>query len=336
MRVLFAIVVLAAAGWGGFWYWNASMRDEALTGWLEARREAGWIAEAEIRVTGFPNRVDSIVSGLDLANPDAGWSWSASEFQILSQTWKPLHVIAVWPDHQTVATPYDTVAVQSSRMVGSVVFEPNLRLGLDRATIELSDLELAGEAGWQTGLGEGLLSLRKSPAPEAAPNSYDMDFSARRLSLPAAWVSHARRSGLLPETIDLGHLAATLTFDKAWDRPGIEGDPPAVVALEVTEARLTWGQLDLTGSGRLRSDARGFAEGRLDLVANNWRGMLDVAEDTGTIDSGLAGALRGALGLYATLSGDGDTLRAPLEFENGEMLLGPVPVAPAPMLRREN
>ena len=38
MRVLLAIVVLAALGWSGFWYWNASARDRALTNWLEERR----------------------------------------------------------------------------------------------------------------------------------------------------------------------------------------------------------------------------------------------------------------------------------------------------------
>ena len=67
MRVLLAIVVLAALGWSGFWYWNASARDRALTNWLEERRAAGWIAEGDVRVTGFPNRVDVIVDGLALA-----------------------------------------------------------------------------------------------------------------------------------------------------------------------------------------------------------------------------------------------------------------------------
>lgn len=334
MRLLFAIVVLAALGWGGFWFWNASMREQALSDWLESRRAAGWVAEGEVRVTGFPNRVDAIVNGLDLANPEEGWSWSAPELQILSQTWKPLHVIAVWPEHQTVATPYDTVRIESSRMLGSVVFEPNLRLGLDHSTIELRDVAIAGETGWRTGLGEGLLSVRKTPDPEAAPHSYDLDFNARRLSLPEGWSSRARQSRLLPETIDLGRVAAMLTFDKAWDRPAVEGEPPLLLALDLAEVRFSWGPLDLTGSGRLRADADGFAEGRLDLVANNWRDMLDVAEDIGTIDPGVAGALRGALGIVAALAGDGDRLNVPLDFEDGEMRLGPVPIGRAPMLHR--
>ena len=334
MRALLAIVVLAALGWGGFWFWNASMRDRALTGWLEERRAAGWVAEGDVRVTGFPNRVDSILTDLELANPAEGWSWTAPEFQILSQTWKPHHVIAVWPEHQTIATPYDTIAVTAGRMVGSAVFEPNLRLGLDHSTVELRDIALAGGAGWQAGLGEALFSVRRSPAPGAAPFTYDVDFNAKRLSLPEAWIARVKQSGLLPETIALGHLAAALTFDRAWDRPAIEGEPPRLLSMSISEMRFTWGRLDLLAAGTLGVDARGYAEGQLDLTANNWRGMLDVAERSGAVSPAFAGTLRGALGLYAALSGRGESLKAPLEFRNGEIRLGPVPIGRAPLLGR--
>lgn len=335
MRVLLAIVVLAALGWSGFWFWNASMRERALAGWLEERRAAGWVADAEVRVTGFPNRVDAVVTNLDLANPAEGWSWTAPEFQILSQTWKPHHVIAVWPDHQVIATPYDTITLTSSRMVGSAVFEPSLRLGLDHSTIELRDVAATGAAGWQAGLGEALLSVRKSPEAGAAPFTYDVDFNAKALTPPAAWISGIERSGLLPAAIDGGHLAASLTFDRPWDRPAIEGEPPALRSMDISELRFNWGALDLSGAGTLGVDAEGFAEGRLDLSANNWRGMLDVAERSGAISQALASTLRAGIGLYASLSGNrGDSLKIPLDFENGQARLGPVPIGQAPMLGR--
>ena len=34
MRTLLAIVILAAFGWSGWWYAQATARDRALTGWL--------------------------------------------------------------------------------------------------------------------------------------------------------------------------------------------------------------------------------------------------------------------------------------------------------------
>ena len=43
MRTLLAIVILAVLGWSGWWYFQATARDRALTGWLEepARRRLG-------------------------------------------------------------------------------------------------------------------------------------------------------------------------------------------------------------------------------------------------------------------------------------------------------
>ncbi len=273
MRVLLAIVVLAALGWSGFWYWNASTRDRALTSWLEERRAAGWIAEGE---------------------------------------------------------PYDTIRVRSERMVGSVVVEPSRLVGLDHSTMEMKGVTLAG-TGWTAGIGDALLSTRKTPNP-AEPFSYDLDFSANDLRLPDSWIAGIEDTGVLPPAIETTHLAVTATFDRAWDRASIEGENPALRTLQVTDSRFAWGKLDLRAAGTLRPDARGFAEGKLDLTAQNWRDMLDAAERSGMLNPALAGALRGALGLFARLSGDGDTLRLPLEFADGEARLGPVVVGAAPRL----
>jgi hypothetical protein len=75
MRILLAIVILAGLGWSGWWYFGATMRQNAVEDWLSGRRDAGWVAEAgDIAVHGFPNRIDMIVEGLDLADPEAGWA----------------------------------------------------------------------------------------------------------------------------------------------------------------------------------------------------------------------------------------------------------------------
>ena len=76
MRILLAIVILAGLAWSGWWYFGATTRQNAIESWLAGRRDAGWVAEtADVRVTGFPNRIDLIVEGLDIADPEAGWAW---------------------------------------------------------------------------------------------------------------------------------------------------------------------------------------------------------------------------------------------------------------------
>lgn len=330
MRILLAIVVLLALGWSGFWFWNASLRERALTGWLEQRREAGWVADGSVRVTGFPNRVDTVVTGLELANPKAGWSWGAPEFQILSQTWRPQQVIAVWPASQSIATPFDRLDVTSDRLVGSLLLEPNQRLGLDHSTLEARGLGLKGSAGWQATLGEVLFSIRKAQT-ETRPFSYDVDFSGKDLALPDDWLTGIDR-GAVPRSIDSAHVAGVASFDRAWDRPAIEGDNPVLQRLAISEAHFVWGKLDLTAAGTLDVGPDGLAEGELKLKAQNWQAMLDAADQAGLIAPGLAGTLRGGLGLLAGLSGDKRNLSLPLTFRDGQTRLGPVPIGPAPRL----
>ncbi len=61
--------------------------------------------------------------------------------------------------------------------------------------------------------------------------------------------------------------------------------------------------------------------------------MVDVAEEAG-LDPGVAAAVRGGLGLMASLSGNRDTVSVPLDFKGGVARLGPIVLGPAPQLAR--
>ena len=160
MRTLLAIVILAALGWSGYWYVHATAMDRAVTGWLAERRAAGWVAEAEdVRVRGFPSRVDTIMTGLDLSDPKAGWSWQAEQFQVLSLSYQPNHVIAVLPGEQVFSTPYDTLRATSDQLRGSVIFKPTPRLELDHMTFEIGNMRIASDLGWSA------RSARRSSRP---------------------------------------------------------------------------------------------------------------------------------------------------------------------------
>ena len=99
--------------------------------------------------------------------------------------------------------------------------------------------------------------------------------------LPAA-LTERLVGGVLPPEIGTVGLDVTLAFDRPWDRPAIEGDNPVIEEVSRSATlTLTWGKLDLRGRGTLDVDAEGFAEGRLDLRARNWREMIDVAESAG-------------------------------------------------------
>ena len=331
MRILFAIVVLAGLAWSGWWWVHASSRDAALERWLAERRDAGWVADAgDVSVRGFPNRLDAVVTDLALADPRSGWSWTAPEFQILSMSWKPNHVIAVWPGEQVVASPYETVRVESSEMRGSVVFEAGLGLTLDRTAIEIGDMRLRGESGWEAGIGKAIFSTRQSGG-DAPDFAHDLAFAASDLT-PPDFLGALDVGGVLPATVEVLNLDSTLVFDRDWDRASVEGENPRLLEVRLRDASAVWGSLDLRGQGVLRADARGYAEGEIKLRARNWSEMLTLAERSGAIPQGLAGPLRAGLDLIATLSGDRDTLNVPLRFEGGNAMLGPVVLGEAPRL----
>ena len=106
LAIVVATVLTGILLWGGWWWLGASLRERALEDWLAGRRADGWTAEAaSIRPGGFPYRVDIFVRDLALADPRAGWSWSAEGFEILSLAWRPQELILAWPGQQVIETP---------------------------------------------------------------------------------------------------------------------------------------------------------------------------------------------------------------------------------------
>ncbi len=335
MRVLLAIVVAAVGAYFAWWWVAAGIFERGVTNWLAGRADAGWVAEAEdITVTGFPNRLDMIVNGLDLASPEGGWAWSAGEFQILTLPYRPNHIIAVLPGEQVLSTPYDTSRFQAEVLRGSVVFEPNTALALDRSSFEIGGMTIAGDAGWEAGIAKANFATRQAEGENARPFAHDVVFTAEDVALPQHWTAGLTGVDLLPRAIEGLRLDLTLDYDRPWDRPAIEDGNPILQGVRVRDASISWGELNLRGQGRLTTDDRGFAEGRIDLRARNWRGMLDIAERSGLIGSGLAGTLRSGLDLVARLSGDRNSLNLPLDFEDGRMRLGPITLGDAPRFTR--
>lgn len=331
MRKLLVVVLALAAIWAGYWLVGARGMERALAGWLDARAAEGWVAEYQsVDTQGFPNRFDTTIAGLELADPATGVAWSAPFFQILTLSYRPNHVIAVWPSEQTVASPYERIAVESDRMRGSVVFEPDTALTLERSTIELAGVTLTSTAGWTAALETGQISTRQTPALE---HHHDIFFEAGDLR-PAEPVRAALDpAGVLPEVIETMRIDMTAGFDGPWDRFAIEDARPAVTFLDLREVRARWGEMDLRASGELEVDAEGVPEGRITVRAENWRQMLEVARSSGLVPEALMPTVARGLELLAGMSGTPETLDAPLDFRNGRVAFGPIPLGPAPRIR---
>ena len=62
-------------------------------------------------------------------------------------------------------------------------------------------------------------------------------------------------------------------------------------------------------------------------------GAAGLSVAAGALSPGLAGALTDGLSLLSQLSGNPNTLDIPLGFRGGRVMLGPVPIGPAPVVR---
>ncbi|MHA7851525.1 DUF2125 domain-containing protein [Roseovarius sp.] len=333
LRGLIGLMMVAALAWSGYWFFISSSLQQGFEDWFGDRRAEGWVADyGALGVQGFPNRIDTVIDDLDLADPDTGLAWSAPRFQINALSYRPNHVIAVWPNSQRLATPLEKFDIESSDMRASLVLAPDAQLQIDRTALTAETLvirPLEGEG--QTALRALRLAAEHVPIQNAA--TYRLGLAAEGLTPSLPWRKTVDPDGSLPESFDAVSADMTVEFDKPWDRSAIEvaRPQPRQITLKLAEAR--WGRLELQAAGAVSVDAQGLPTGEITIKARNWREILQISVAAGAISPGLAGALEDGLSLLSQLSGNPNTLDIPLGFRNGRMMLGPVPIGPAPVLR---
>ncbi|GHA51766.1 hypothetical protein GCM10008927_16550 [Amylibacter ulvae] len=332
MRILVIAILVAAIGWAAYWFIGSSAQERSVNRWLEQQQNAGWVANSSnVNVRGFPNRFDTIISDLEIADPNSGWAWSAPEMQFLMLSYKPNHIIAQWPQAQTVSTPNQNITVDSAEISASVVFRANTALALERFTASLDDVKLISNQDWNSHIQSAILAMRRTDASEF---SYDIAFDALGFTPPSDIKAGFDKSGILPETFQTVSVSTTAHYDAQWDRLSVEGNLPTLTKLDITDGRAVWGGLELQGTGSLAIDAQGYPTGKLTVRAKNWKDMIKLAQENGAIDAGLARKLETGLGLIAMLAGNQNTLDVPLSFANRMTSIGPIPIGPAPQIRR--
>lgn len=331
VRLLFAAILLASGGWGGYWFVGSGAQKAAIESWLQDRAQAGWVANySSVAVQGFPNRFDTTVTDLELADPRYGWAWSAPAFQTLQLSYQPNHIIAVWPDAQTIATPDGSVAVTAEDIRASVVFEANSDLVLSRATLTLDDVRLSRENGWNSSIEQAVLATRQTVGE---PFAHDIAFDAKNFTPSGDLKAQLDPEGLLPTQFDALHVETTAAFDRPWNRQAIEAEKPVWTRLDINTFDAQWGELGLKAVGSVELDREGYPTGSLDIKARNWRQILDLAVAAGSLTPEVAATLDSGLSLFAMMSGNKNTLDVPLRFSDRIMFLGPIPVGEAPRLQ---
>lgn len=330
MKRAAALILLLAGLWAGWWPVAAHLEARATERWLEARRAEGWQAEwSAIDVSGFPLAYRRVIRDPALADPETGWAWRADRVTLA----RPRHpeltqpgLEVILPPEQSLQSPRQRISIAAGTMAATLVVKgPEDRLA--RGEIRLAELQARSDADWAARLDEGRL---EAVADTEAPEVVDLKLTAAGLALPAGGLRPALAG---EEAVERLQAEARVRFDRPWSLAALEEARPQPRHLDITEAALRWGRLELRVAGALAIDAEGVPEGELLLKATNWRALLEAARVTGALSEGLAGALEGALTLASRLAGSPETLDIPLRFASGRMRLGPVPIGPAPTLR---
>ena len=68
------------------------------------------------------------------------------------------------------------------------------------------------------------------------------------------------------------------------------------------------------------------------MRATNWREIFAALQNAGVVPEAFARALESVLESLAGLSGNPETIDAPLTLRNGFVSFGPIPIGPAPNL----
>ena len=327
MLRLVVIFLVCALLWMVWWAFGQGAYEQGLAAWVKDRRGEGWAADyATLETRGFPNRFDTTVTEVALADPDTGIAWSAPFVQFLSLAYKPHQVIAVFPNEHRFSTPFRTVDISHEDARASLFLEPSTNLGLDRARLVATKLRAVTTRGERLSLESGRVAAETVPEPG---NTYRV--GAEFLGLVPT--EEARRAldpgGLLPETVTRLRADAVLTFTAPWDRRAIEEARPQVRKVVLQDLSARWGTVDFRAAGELVVDEQGIPEGQITLRAEDWRKILDMAEAVGWLPLGMRSTVETGLGLMA---GPGDVLDAPLTFQGGGVSLGLIPLGDAPRL----
>lgn len=327
-RLLF-IIVIATALWTGYWFIATRGARAGFEAWFAARQAEGWQAEyTELRIQGFPNRIDTTFDKPILADPETGLAWDAPFFQIFALTYRPNHIIAVWPKSQRFTTPNAKYDVASKNMRASIVFEADPKLPLARANLVAEAMAITSNNAVTTLDGIQFALTKVETTQQEYRLALNIDGYAP--ALPSGLTLHS--GGTLPRQLDALRADIRVEFSRPWDLSALEQSRPQPTRIKLRLAEAKWGALELALAGQVLIDKNGYPDGSLTLKARNWRDILRLMRDLKFVPESWLSPLEQGLGLAAQLSGNKETLDLPLDFKNGQTKLGPIPLGPAPRI----
>jgi hypothetical protein len=235
-------------------------------------------------------------------------------------------VIAALADNQTVRIGNQTLQITTDGLRASAGVAATTALSFDDAAVEVGEAQIQSDFGWQLSADRALLAFRAEPAAE---NRYDAYFDADQIVMPASVTQQMDPSGALGTAITHAVFDIALTFDQPLDRHGFDGRgiEPRATKFTLRNFTISWGPVEIRAQGAFDIDAQGNPDGRITFRSEQWREVIDLMVAAGVIDAGIAPTV---VNFASAMGMDGGAPEFPLQFRNGRMSLGPLPIGAAP------
>lgn len=327
MRLLRRLIVLSAvllalatAGW----FAGAAALRQGVRAALASPDST--LAAAAVDVTGYPTAMRLVLTRPTLRDPQGLWLWTGPRADLAVSAQAPTTLRATLPPEQAlmIGGVAHAIRAETAEAVLSLAPRPDLRLR--RVELTAKGLTVEGLVGARAVSGtltqdgaQPVLTLVLDGSDLAPPPSL-------RTALPPEVT--------LPDTIAALAGQARLTLDRPLDRAAAEGAPVRLMALDLDDLRLDWGAVALRGTGAVKADAQGRAEGRIALRVTGWQVLMPVLAATGAVKPEVVPTVENALTRLQIIPPDGSApyLELPLIFRAGRASLGPLPLGAAPEL----
>lgn len=325
-----AAVIVAGGAYAAYWHIMAGKLRDGLEPWAEARRDEGYRVQwGEAELSGFPTafrfRFAQASFGADRPVPA---TFSAPRLVVAAAAWN----LRAWrftaPDGARIVDALGTSGFDAATLEGSMALGAGA--ALDVAAGDLTGMGLA--QGMHIAAAAAQIAQPATAPADHRDTALAASLRLNDLKLPLNVPSFGDRlaelafavqlKGRLPPAGSLAHALAV------WRNDG--------GTIELQSLRLHWGAVLVDASGTLALDGDLQPEGAFTASIAGQDAAIDLAVESGTLQPGAAGAVKGVLSLLARPGADGEkTITAPLTLQQGRIFLGPAAIGTVPRIRWE-
>lgn len=319
--LIFATVIVAAAGYTAYWYSAAAELRSTLADWSEQRRAAGWRVEiGHPDIGGFPARIEVLLQTPRLTGPGGRWRWAAPNIRASARPWALRDITVSAPGIHVYSTDggdfwgeFDRAEAEISAGGGRA--EAVLRLGTINLRLPEGVTVLADRATVRI-TGNAAIDL----AAQVPETGTGVAVDIRSTVLPAQWRPPLGRN-LARLSID-GVITGTVASGKSVSESLVKWRDSGG-AVEIAALAVDWDALLFRAEGTFALDRDLQPEGAMTADIRGIDRTMDQLIAAGVINARTAFAAKVA---NRALSFRGGSAKLPLSVQGRKLYMGPVPL----------